>query len=239
MVSRLWLAGAVPLIFGTALIPATGHAAVTVVTSRSALGTDLIDWATTTGGPTPVGFTSAQGIAGTTTSAGGNLQVRQQPGNFDGDFSPGDFLEFTGFDGPDITINFNTAVAGAGAQIQANFGGAFTARITAFDGTTSWSFTESGVSGSHNDGSAIFLGVLSDSTNLQWVRFTLDSATAYPQSLAINKVSLTDSVAASIPEPASWALMLIGFGTLGCLLRSQRRAPGFLPGQAGSNQAMV
>ena len=217
MTLRIRRLAAFAFIVEVGLLSTLGHAAVVGVTSRSALGTDLIDWGTTTGGPTPVGFLSANGVAGTTTSAGGNLQVRQQPGNFAGDFSPGDFLEFTGFDGPDITINFNTAVAGAGAQIQSNAGGAFVARITASDGTTNWSFTESGSSAFHNDGSAIFLGVLSDTANLKWVRFTLDSAAAFPQSFAINQVSLTDTVASSVPEPTSWALLLFGFGAAGCL----------------------
>ena len=224
-----WFLAGSAIIIGMGMIPTAGDAGIVLVTSRSALGTDLIDWGTTSGGSTPVGFVSANGIAGTTTSAGGFLQVRQQPINFGGDFSPGDSLEFTGFDGPDITINFNTAVAGAGAQIQSAFFGAFVARITAFDGTTTWSTTESGISGNRNDGSAIFLGVLSDTANLKWVRYTLDSATAFPQSVAINKVSLTATVAGSVPEPASWAMMFVGFGTLGCVLRRQQRASGFLP----------
>ena len=220
--------GAVTLALGFAtalaagLAPTAGHAAVALVTSRNDLGADLIDWGKTTGGSTPVGFVSADGISGSTTSAGGDLQVRLQPDNFGGDFNPGDHLEFTGLHGPDITLNFDTAVAGAGAQIQSNFGGAFVARVTAFDGVTSWSFTESGISGSHNDGSAIFLGVLSDTANLKWVRYTLDSATAFPQSFAINQVSLTDTIAAGVPEPGSWAFMIGGFGFAGAALRRRQ-----------------
>ncbi len=232
MVMKIWRAAAFACVVATGLLPIAGHAAVSVVTSRNALGSDLINWGATTGGPTPVGFLSANGIAGTTTSAGGDLQVRQQPGNFAGDFSPGDYLEFTGFDGPDITINFNTPVAGAGAQIQSNAGGAFVARITAFDGTTTWSFTEGGTSGFHNDGSAIFLGVLSGTANLQWVRYSLDSATGFPQSFAINQVSLTDTIASAsgTPEPANWALLLIGFGTIGFSLRRQHHGSEVLAG---------
>jgi hypothetical protein len=222
MVMKLWRPAVFTVIFATGTIPVAAQAGVALVTSRGALGPDLIDWGTTSGGSTPVGFVSANGIVGNTTSAGGFLQVRQQPGNFGGDFSPGDYLEFTGFDGPDITINFNTAVAGAGAQIQANAGGAFVARIAAFDGTTIWSFTQSGFSAFHNDGSAIFLGILSDSANLKWVRYTLDSATAFPQSFAINQVSLTDTIAGGVPEPASWAMMLVGFGMMGWALRRQK-----------------
>ena len=32
------------------------------------------------------------------------------------------------------------------------------------------------------------------------------------------------SVSAAVPEPTSWALMLVGFGGLGAVLRRQRRA---------------
>jgi hypothetical protein len=32
---------------------------------------------------------------------------------------------------------------------------------------------------------------------------------------------------ASVPEPASWAMMLVGFGGLGAVLRSKRRRQGF------------
>jgi hypothetical protein len=208
-----WLAAAL------ALAAATGaDAGVALVTARAALGSDLINWGATTGGPTPVGFVSTDGIVGTTTSAGGDLQVRLQPANFDGNFNDGDYLEFTGVLGPDITLNFDTAVAGAGAQIQSNFPGTFVARITASDGTNSWSFTETGFSNSADDGSAIFIGVLSDAANLKWVSFQLDSASFWPFSMAINQVSLTDSVA-GVPEPASWTLMIAGFAMAGAAMR--------------------
>ena len=144
----VWLfrAAGAAFVITAGAVPSGAPAAVTFVTARAALGSDLIDWGKTTGGPTPVGFVSNNGIGGNSTSDGGDLQVRLQPGNFDGNFNHGDTLEFTGFHGPDITLNFDTAVAGAGAQIQSNFGGAFVARITASDGATSWSFTENGVS---------------------------------------------------------------------------------------------
>jgi hypothetical protein len=61
------------LILAFAVLPTASHAAVTLVTTRAALGSDLIDWGKTTGGSTPVGFASADGIVGTTTSAGGDL----------------------------------------------------------------------------------------------------------------------------------------------------------------------
>ena len=42
-----------------------------------------------------------------------------------------------------------------------------------------------------------------------------------PYGPALDNVSVT---AAGVPEPASWALMMVGFGGLGAVLRSRRRA---------------
>ncbi len=32
-----------------------------------------------------------------------------------------------------------------------------------------------------------------------------------------------DNIAAGVPEPATWALMILGFGAVGATIRSQRR----------------
>ena len=45
------------------------------------------------------------------------------------------------------------------------------------------------------------------------------SATGTAFGPALDNVSV-----AAVPEPASWALMLVGFGGLGAVLRRQRRA---------------
>lgn len=218
---RSWLAVGAALVFATGGLPTAAQSAVALVTARAALGSDLIDWGKNPAGSTPFGFVTADGIVGAVTSAGGFLDNRQQPLTFVGNFAHGDNLLFTEFNGPDITLNFTTPVAGAGAQIQSNFPGAFVARITASDGTTNWSFTEAGTSNGNDDGSAIFIGVLSDIANLKWVSFSLDSAAFFKNSFAINQVSLTDTVA-GVPEPASWVLMLLGFGGLGATLRRRR-----------------
>jgi hypothetical protein len=38
---------------------------------------------------------------------------------------------------------------------------------------------------------------------------------------ALDNISLTS--ASSVPEPASWALVLVGFGAAGAAIRSRRR----------------
>jgi len=39
------------------------------------------------------------------------------------------------------------------------------------------------------------------------------------------RVTASDAVVAAVPEPASWAMMLIGFGAIGFTLRFRRRRP--------------
>ena len=78
-------------------------------------------------------------------------------------FSAGDTLIWTsdaanGGNGP-VTLNFNKKIAGAGAFIQADGPGAFTAQIQAFNGGTSLgSFTVNS-----NNGNAAFIGILDQS----------------------------------------------------------------------------
>ena len=44
-------------------------------------------------------------------------------------------------------------------------------------------------------------------------------------SLALNSGSTAVPLAAAVPEPASWAMMIIGFGGVGALMRRRREAP--------------
>ncbi len=45
-----------------------------------------------------------------------------------------------------------------------------------------------------------------------------------PAGTGYDTISFTPSVTASVPEPATWAMMLTGFGGLGAMLRSGRRS---------------
>jgi hypothetical protein len=48
--------------------------------------------------------------------------------------------------------------------------------------------------------------------------FASDEDTAYGP--ALDNVSITSG---AVPEPATWALMIVGFGAVGATLRSRRR----------------
>jgi hypothetical protein len=39
------------------------------------------------------------------------------------------------------------------------------------------------------------------------------------------RVTASDAVVAAVPEPATWAMMLMGFGAIGCAMRFRRRRP--------------
>ena len=58
--------------------------------------------------------------------------------------------------------------------------------------------------------------------NLSSIRFTAQGTTAAPE-FAIDNIRVNEAVAA-VPEPATWALLLLGFGMVGAATR-RRRAP--------------
>ena len=159
------------------------------------------------------------------------------PDGFYGNFSPGDFILSSAYGngtGP-VTLGFGSSISAVGTEIEAFFPTTFTAQIEAFDasGTSLGSFTESGtVCAPFGDDSAIFLGVLSTSQNIQSVQFSL---TAKPyggpaQLLSIDEVSFTSSSSvtdsypdfseAAAPEPSS--LVLLGIACAGGLAWNRR-----------------
>lgn len=196
-------------------------ASVSLVSSAAGLGAnDSIDWGQTNGA-TPFAAVSGGGVVANVTTSGSGLYRIDQSNGWNGNFTSGDRLVWTVGQGPDITINFATPVFGAGAQIMSNYFGGFIARVTASDGVNSYSFTSPGDANGNSDGSAIFIGVLSSTKTLTSLTFTLDSAAGNPNDFAINAVQLNTAV---VPEPASWALMIVGFGLVGVSVRRRKAA---------------
>lgn len=202
--------------------------AISAVTTPGGLGpTDFIDWGRLAGGgATPISVTSNLGGSATLTSAGGSLSRNTQGSGWGGNFANGDELLWTGGIGPDITITFAAPVAGVGTQWQANYFGAFGANLKAYDALDNLlgTVTADGFSTTMGDGSAIFLGVLSGSVNISKLVLALDYATSAPQDFAINRLLLTGTSGGGgvVPEPATWAMLIAGFGLVGAALR--RRA---------------
>jgi hypothetical protein len=205
-----FLIGAATLLVLVSYAPAD-----TIVLEVIRTGTDTVDWSQLgpafTPIPNPFSAVSSGGVPITGTFATGTGEVLVQSSSWNGNFAPGDFLVWTMGNGP-LTLDFGSSFSDAGAQIQADFFGAFTAVLSAFNGATLLgSVIESGISNSNGDNSAIFIGV-NDLTgpNITRVVFSIPSCSTNCTDFAINRLSLSGPV--SVPEPAS--LLLVGSGLL-------------------------
>src|SRR6476659_9763748 len=109
------------------------------VTLWNGTGTnDTISWGQLGGAftvvPSPANVTSTGGVAAAVTDSSGNMERRDQGAGWAGSFAPGEQLLWNQGAGT-LTISFASAVQAAGALIQSDSYGAFTARVTTNDGS--------------------------------------------------------------------------------------------------------
>ncbi len=204
MFSRHWLLGFVLLSMLTATAPIPTGAATTQITDRAALGgDDVIDWAGL--GPAgttvsnPFSIASSGGLAADVSKPApqGSFQVYYQTtGAWQGNFAVGDAVLWSQGDPGPIALDFANPVAGAGAQIQQDTYGTFTGVVRAYDdggGLLAEYSLDGGVLADTGDDSAIFLGVLSDSTDIARIELSLEDGASF----GINQVDVVSSTGGS------------------------------------------
>src|SRR5262245_34543496 len=216
---------------------AQAQAATIQVGSAGALGAnDFFDWGQVRvldGGGNAVAQASQRNVTRQlartgSISDGGSFTGLVEGTDWIGNFTVGNNVLYTGDPNnpfaaaSSFTMNFNTAVAGLGLQITSNFYGAFTASLEVFNGATSLGvFNVAGVMDGNEDGTAPFLGALSDAVNINKAVFTLTSNTG--AGLGVNRLLTTDTPTNGnqVPEPAT--LGLVGLGAAVAAYRRRRQ----------------
>jgi hypothetical protein len=209
-------------------VHSASFAAPILVSSRAALaGDEFIDWGVlgSPGGAVsnPFAIASNAGLVNATVSMPtGTFTTRQQTADWFGNFAPGDGLLWTANETGPLTIAFDTPVMGAGAQIQPDLFGAFTAQITVFDtaGNTLAVFDVAGDSHGAADNSAIFLGVRDSIASIGRIAYALE-AFGEPDEFAINRLDLVTPLPLPVPEPGM--LLLLASGLLLLLMARNRQ----------------
>lgn len=208
---------------GLAVLASPGFAQIAGVATRSALfPSDTINWSalggdftflpdeftiSTTGGSTVLVFNAL---------AGDNIIVENGESAF-GNFNPGEILLYT--EAAPITINPDDLISGAGFNIQAGVYGAFTAQVSAYGEGDAFlgSVSIAGLSTETPDGSAVFLGFSSVSTNVDYFKIELTSAVDSLTQIAINSVSFGGPGGGftPVPEPSTYgAFAVLGLAGL-------------------------
>jgi hypothetical protein len=195
-----------------------GFAQLNLVNTRAAFPTtDSVNWSllgpafTTVSSPFTIATTGGSTVS--VSHAPGTLFERrnQTTGGWFGNFSVGNALLWNRGDNGAVTFDPANLISGAGFNVQSNVHGAFTLKLEAFDAAEGLigSVIKNGVS-DLNVGTAIFIGFMSDSLNVDKFVATLVSAAAGPSDFAINTMALSGTVQSlnvAVPEPSVYGLV--------------------------------
>ncbi|RJP88862.1 MAG: IPTL-CTERM sorting domain-containing protein [Desulfobacteraceae bacterium] len=220
-------------VFGILVPSVPVFAAPAIVTSRAALGgDDFIDWSDLGSSFTvvadPFAISSDSGdIDATVSNPTGQFERRDQVGpgcsGWSGVFNPCDALLWTQDTVGPMVIVFDPPVAAAGAQIQSDTFGAFTARIDVYNSANSLigSFSLGGTSSGAGDNSAIFLGA-SDPAGATIARIEY-SCNTVSSDFAINQLDLRIGQVSSIPTLNEWGMIIFSLLIAGTALIIMRK----------------
>ncbi len=212
-------------LYGTAALAfalmAQASATLTFFNSRVALGaTDLIDWnqigpdLTTVPG-SYLGLTN-NGVQFLAT-VGPDAYLLHEAGSWNGTFTPGDAVLFSGYEPGSIVIRFANSQSSVGADLSSNLYGDYTGTISVYNNIDQFLGSYNVDSNMHggSDSTAPFLGVFSDTNDIGSVVFTTTNDSV---GLAITNVST--GPCNPVPEPASIAVL--GLGVVSVLRRRRK-----------------
>ena len=124
-----------------------------------------------------------------------------------------------------IVINFSQPVYGGGAQVGSGSYGPYDAIVMAFSGAHlqgTYSVAATTTTDGLNNPTP-FIGLLSDSPNITSLVFFADHGDSGGYGTNLGTVSLNVNLHPGVPEPSTWAMMLLGFAGLGFAFRRSRR----------------
>lgn len=217
-----------PAVYGGAsLVTSVGALGPNDSVNWSQLGGDQTvipqDFAATSVGLLPVAghLGKGTGLVSVVCPAAPSCSWAAQPSGF----ASGESLIWTNFNGP-LSLSF-AALTGAGAYIQEDTPGTFTANIQAFDATN----TSVGSFAVTSDaaGDPLFIGVTDTIPEISKVMFSLSACGGFGcdvNDFAVGTLYLKTPVSAATPEPSALisSLLLVGLLWLFRIMQSRRRS---------------